>query len=262
MKKVNGVIKPYTDGGEEWRDGSFLTDIPERTLQRLFHVKFSIVSQANPHITCFFYNSRGSAGKPTKHRSGLGYRGGFILSSVVRWIRLDLQKWLSFIRDLRLLPKVAGIDPSNIFLQKFEGSVTILPTNPTLWDYLNAFEDPSKKRLAQYVRDAELRTWPTICMIKNRVIIEELFMNFREKYHSNSSQNKAITFIKSNHASDVTISETNPIILKPLKERQSADNVSDNIQTFKYYRKLFEKTYIRRILKYSTQLWQEKDTFV
>jgi hypothetical protein len=78
-------------------------DIPEKTLHQLFHVKFTIVSQANPHIQCFFYNSRGSAGNPTHNRSGLGYRffvrngrGGFMISSLIQFLRLDLLKWVNF----------------------------------------------------------------------------------------------------------------------------------------------------------------------
>jgi predicted acylesterase/phospholipase RssA len=94
LYKVNGTVKPYDAGGKFWRDGSYMTDIPEKTLHQLFHVRFTIVSQANPHIQCFFYNARGSAGNPTQHRSGLGYRGGFIVSSLVQFLRLDLQKWV------------------------------------------------------------------------------------------------------------------------------------------------------------------------
>lgn len=180
LHKVKGVVKNYDSVGKFWRDGSFQSDIPEKTLHQIFHVKFTIVSQTNPHIQPFFYNSRGSAGKPTLHRSGLGYRGGFIISSLVQFLRLDLQKWLSFIRDLRLLPRVGGVDSSHVFLQRFEGSLTILPNRPSVWDYMCVLSDPSYERLERYLREGQLRTWPTMCMIRNRWRIEECLMKNRD----------------------------------------------------------------------------------
>jgi predicted acylesterase/phospholipase RssA len=51
LQKVKGVVKPYDSKGRLWRDGSFLTDIPEKTLQQLFHVKFTIVSQGFDLLT-------------------------------------------------------------------------------------------------------------------------------------------------------------------------------------------------------------------
>ncbi|KAJ3291395.1 hypothetical protein HK104_006141 [Borealophlyctis nickersoniae] len=50
MKLPNGTLVPYRGAGRQWRDGSLMTDIPDRELHRLFGVNFTIVSQVNPHV--------------------------------------------------------------------------------------------------------------------------------------------------------------------------------------------------------------------
>ena len=38
MKDERGHLVPYRAAGRRWRDGSLITDIPERTLHQLFNV--------------------------------------------------------------------------------------------------------------------------------------------------------------------------------------------------------------------------------
>lgn len=188
QKSENGYISPYNGSGRVWRDGSFSSDIPKQELQQLFHVKSIIASQVNPHIQPFFFNSRGSAGAPTLHRRGFGWypyfnfrRGGFILASIVQFLRLDLLKWLGFIRDMRLLPRIGGVDFSQVFLQQFEGNITVLPEVGSIADLFLVIEDPSRERFARYVRAGERATWPKLCMIRNRWKIEKFLMERRTK---------------------------------------------------------------------------------
>lgn len=53
-------------------------------------------------------------------------RGGFLASAAEQFLKLDLSKWLKVVRDLDLLPKMLDQDWSSIWLQKFDGTVTIL----------------------------------------------------------------------------------------------------------------------------------------
>lgn len=89
-------------------------------------MNYTIVSQVNPHVHLFFYAARGSIGRPVSHLSGEGWRGGFLAASIEQFLKLDLSKWLKVLRDLELLPKFMNQDWSWIWLQKFDGHVTIL----------------------------------------------------------------------------------------------------------------------------------------
>jgi predicted acylesterase/phospholipase RssA len=73
MKDSKGNITPYLGAGLLWRDGSMISDIPEREIQQQFRVKHTIVSQVNPHISMFFYRPKGTAGAPSMNRSGKGW---------------------------------------------------------------------------------------------------------------------------------------------------------------------------------------------
>ena len=68
-------------------------------------------------------------------------RGGFLASAVEQFLKLDLTKWLKVLRDLDLLPKIMDQDWSYIWLQKFDGSVTILVS-------IKCIEPPRAKKKA------------------------------------------------------------------------------------------------------------------
>lgn len=65
-------------------------------------------------------------GRPVSHLCGEGWRGGFLAASIEQFLKLDLSKWLKVLRDLELLPRFMNQDWSWIWLQKFDGHVTIL----------------------------------------------------------------------------------------------------------------------------------------
>jgi len=170
QKLKDGSIVPY-NYGNKWKDGSLRTDIPVQPLHMHFGVKSTIVSQVNPHIHLFFYAPRGSVGRPVSHRRGRGWRGGFLVASIEQFLKLDLSKWLKLIRDLELLPKVADQDWSSIWLQKFEGNITIWP-HPSLLDFFYILEDPTYERLERMIKAGQRVTWPKLYMISNRLRIE------------------------------------------------------------------------------------------
>lgn len=78
-----------------------------------------------------------------------------------------------------MLPNIGGIDSSHVFLQRFEGNLTILPNRPSFCDYLNILNDPSKERLKRYINEGRLRTWQALSMIENRWQIEKRLMEFK-----------------------------------------------------------------------------------
>jgi hypothetical protein len=172
IKQEDGTLVPFYSSGLKWRDGSFKTDLPLEALNTCFDVKYTIVSQVNPHVSVFFYDHRGSVGRPASHRNGQGWRGGFVLASLEHFLKLDLKKWLRVLRDLELLPKFLKMDWSFIWLQKFEGSVTILP-KVSFWNYWYILTDPSYSRLGHQISSGRKSVWPKLHPISNRNQIEK-----------------------------------------------------------------------------------------
>ena len=131
----------------------------------------NIYFQVNPHINLFFFSSRGSVGRPVTHRKGRGWRGGFLGSAIEQYIKLDLNKWLRVLRHLELLPRPMGQDWSEIWLQKFNGTVTVWPKSiPT--DFIHILSDPNVERLARMLHVGKQSVFPKIQFIKNRLKIE------------------------------------------------------------------------------------------
>lgn len=173
MRKTReGTLAPYSFG-HKWKDGSLRTDIPLKALNLHFNVNFSIVSQVNPHINLFFFSPRGSPGRPVTHRRGRGWRGGFLGSSIETTIKLDLQKYLKILRHLELLPRPLGQDWSEIWLQRFSGTITIWP-KIVLADFWHILSDPTPVRLARMIQVGERSAWPKIKFIDNRMRVEKM----------------------------------------------------------------------------------------
>ncbi|GAB1192045.1 hypothetical protein APSETT444_001229 [Aspergillus pseudonomiae] len=179
-KKRDGTLAPYSFG-HKWKDGSLRTDIPIRALNLHFNVNFPIVSQVNPHINLFFFSSRGSVGRPVTHRRGRGWRGGFLGSAIEQYIKLDMNKWLRVLRHLELLPRPLGQDWSEIWLQKFSGTITIWPkTIPS--DFYYILSDPTPERLARMLNVGQQSAFPMIQFIKNRLKIENAILKGLHQY--------------------------------------------------------------------------------
>ena len=131
------------------------------------------MSQVNPHISLFFFSSRGAVGRPVSHRRGRGWRGGFIGSAVETYLKLDLKKWLKILHHLELLPRPLGQDWSRIWLQQFSGTITIWPKT-RLSDFWYILSDPTTERLARMLHVGQHSTFPKLLFIANRMKIERL----------------------------------------------------------------------------------------
>ncbi|KAJ3262658.1 hypothetical protein HK103_000187 [Boothiomyces macroporosus] len=182
-KTADGKIVPYRDDGKLWRDGSMKSDIPEKELQQQFRVRHIIVSQVNPHVFLFFFHAKGSAGAPPSHRDGKGWRGGYIASSIVKYHKLELLKWVTFIRDADLFPYFFDADFSNLWVQGFEGNTTITMDTPSFNNLFNLIYDPDVNTLRDYMKRGERQTWPKLVMIRNRLSIEETIIRLLKKYN-------------------------------------------------------------------------------
>ncbi|KAJ2552785.1 hypothetical protein EV175_003178 [Coemansia sp. RSA 1933] len=185
MKTRDGKIKPYTDSGVLWRDGSFRNDIPNSDLRASFNVKFTIVSQVNPHIALFFYDRDGSIGQPPPyHRHNSIWRGGFVLSAVEHALKLDVRKWLRLLSDLNLMPLLFNQDWTYVWLQKFDGNITIVPKR-RVTEYFQLLLDPTPQSLTRSMEAGKAATWPKVKMIKTRQMIEDaIAAGWVDAYHS------------------------------------------------------------------------------
>ncbi|KAJ2858244.1 hypothetical protein GGI22_003344 [Coemansia erecta] len=172
MKTRDGKVKPYTESGVLWRDGGFRSDIPDSDLRASFNVKFTIVSQVNPHIALFFYDRHGSVGQPPPCHYSSIWRGGFILSAVEHALKLDVRKWLRLLSDLNLVPLLFNQDWTYVWLQKFDGNITIVPAR-RLTEYFRLLLDPTPQSLTQSMEAGKAATWPKVKMIKTRQKIED-----------------------------------------------------------------------------------------
>ncbi|TFK43500.1 acyl transferase/acyl hydrolase/lysophospholipase [Crucibulum laeve] len=171
QKLKDGSIVPWS-WGSRFKDGSLRVDIPLQALNLYFNVTHPVVSQVNPHVHLFFFAPRGSAGKPVAHRKGKGWRGNFLLSAAEQWLKHELTKNFKVIRDLELLPQLLGQDWSSVFLQRFDGAVTIWPRTRFL-DWIHILTDPDRPELERMIRVGKMVTWPKLHMIENRARIEK-----------------------------------------------------------------------------------------
>jgi predicted acylesterase/phospholipase RssA len=173
MKTREGNLVPYSFG-HKWKDGSLRTDIPIKALHLHFNVNFTIVSQVNPHINLFFFSSRGTVGHPVTHRKGRGWRGGYVMSAIENYLKLDMTKWLRFIRHAELLPRPLGQDWSQLWLQDaFAGTITIWPKS-VISDFWKILSDPDVYRLARMLHEGQQSTFPKLKFVANRLKIERL----------------------------------------------------------------------------------------
>ncbi|TFK23281.1 patatin-like phospholipase domain-containing protein [Coprinopsis marcescibilis] len=180
MQKLrDGSIVPW-NWGSRFKDGSLRVDIPLQGLNLYFNVTHPVVSQVNPHVHLFFFAPRGSAGKPVAHRKGKGWRGNFLLSAAEQWLKHELTKNFKVIRDLELLPQILGQDWSSVFLQRFDGAVTIWPRT-RVGDWIRILSDPDRPELERLMLAGQIATWPKLHMIENRSRIEKQILLGRQE---------------------------------------------------------------------------------
>jgi hypothetical protein len=118
-----------------------------------------------------------------------GRRGGFFFASLIQYFMADLQKWLHIIKDLQLLPNIMGANFSSLWLQTFDGNITILPPSPSVDQLLRLLHDPDMPRYAKMLENGQRYTWPKIKMIENQSKIELCLSKWLDKLKNKSTTN-------------------------------------------------------------------------
>jgi hypothetical protein len=122
----------------------------------------------------------GSAGVPTAHRRGMGWRGGFLASALIQHAKLDMLKWLYLLRDLSLTPlTLTGTDISEVFSQSYTGTCTICPPARAI-DFFRLTHDPDREKMARIILGGEQATFPKMSMIIPRMAIEKTLKECRK----------------------------------------------------------------------------------
>merc|ERR1719387_1685018 len=103
LEKREGLIHPLKSWSL-YQDGSIDCDIPTQELAETFGVRFTIVSQTNPHVIPFFFSAQGDAGRPTS--PGQRWRGGFALSALELILREQMSVTLKLMAQLELIPSL------------------------------------------------------------------------------------------------------------------------------------------------------------
>ncbi|KAF8558748.1 patatin-domain-containing protein [Imleria badia] len=243
QKLKDGRLVPW-NWGSKFKDGSLRVDIPIQALNLYFNVTHPVVSQVNPHVHLFFFAPRGSAGKPVAHRKGKGWRGNFLLSAAEQWLKLELTKNFKVIRDLELLPQLLGQDWSSVFLQRFDGTVTIWPKTRLL-DWFRILSDPDPAELQRMIRVGEIVTWPKLHIIENRYRIEQQIMLGRQSVRRamqrvRSTQTPADTdgvINDSNIPKTLSVIQASTSIEPPLAMDTEAEKAFVNNGTAWYFRR-------------------------
>ncbi len=126
VKRADGTLVPrHDDHVEEFVDGCFTKDTPVKEMAELYNIQFSVVSQVNPHVAPFYFKSRGEAGDPSRWRRRTGgWRGGFILSALETGLKHEMVKNIMLMDCLGLINN-DGVTYSGLFLQNFEGDITV-----------------------------------------------------------------------------------------------------------------------------------------
>lgn len=86
---------------------------------------------------------------------------------------MELQKFIKISKHLELLPRPLGQDWSGIWLQQFNGTVTIWPRS-RVDDFWYILSDPTAERLARMLLAGQQSTFSKLLFIENRMKIERL----------------------------------------------------------------------------------------
>jgi len=182
---VPGLFPPVTIQSEccetKFVDGCISSDIPVDYVKELFAVNFAIVSQTNPHIIPFFYNTQGETGAPSGFRKATGgWRGGFFLAILESCLKEDLKKNCNILEKFHLFPSILGANWIHLFVQRSEGDITFVP-KASFSEYFSLLDNlNSKEELLKVVRNMEHRAWEKMPYIENRMRIENQLMNIEK----------------------------------------------------------------------------------
>jgi len=171
-----GVVQPQP-GGEAYRDGSIVHDVPVAALRDALDARFVVASQVNPHFQPLLYATHGAAGSPCRWAPDGGeeaWRGGFVLAALELFLRSDMRAKLAFLADVDAAPGWSG----KVFRQSGEGTVTITPALHVR-DYALLFSNPTTGNIGRYTREGRIATYQKLAMLRARACIERALAKAR-----------------------------------------------------------------------------------
>lgn len=86
--------------------------------------------------------------------------------------------------DLDLLPQMYGKDWRHTALQHSRGNITLNP-KPPFADYLFLIKDVSYERLKRMMKHGISITYPCMCMLSNRLKLQDAIRNAIQSIHTN-----------------------------------------------------------------------------
>jgi predicted acylesterase/phospholipase RssA len=160
-RDFGGESVPYLPS-QRWIDGTVSSDLPMLRLARLHNVNHYIVSQTNPHVVPFLRDDH------AQQRGLLPFTRELITSGgrgVVKLVRTHMQD--SSAR--RMADKL-----NEIIAQRYSGDVNIFPRHAPR-QLIRMFSNLSTAELADFIREGERATWPTIDRLRNQSMISRAF---------------------------------------------------------------------------------------
>lgn len=160
-----GRTRVWSQGFQQWVDGSLDSDIPQRKLSEMFNVNYFIVSQVNPHVRPFLAAEEIFTGcQPT-----LSTPPSPLYHSFLTFLKTDLIHRFTTLSSLPpLRPLLRGL---SILTQKYTGDINIHPAlHPA--DYTTMMSNPTPAYMLSALSAGQRATWPKLPRIRNDLAIE------------------------------------------------------------------------------------------
>jgi len=190
VKGPDGKITFQSDKDQTYWDGSIEQDIPTSGLAEMLNCQFFVAAQCNPHIVPFFYNHRGGVGRPSRWSSGKygnAWRGGFLMSALELYLKLDMKAKFQFLHDL----EAAVGFTSTMMTQEFVGSTTIVP-RVSFIDYFKLFSDPSVDDIIRYQSGGRIAAYEHCAMIQLHYCVADALEECLKKLEGNNYEGRKI----------------------------------------------------------------------
>ncbi|CAH0485681.1 unnamed protein product [Peronospora farinosa] len=161
-KDEKGNIVPYYREGLKWSDGSVECDLPMERLSELFNVNHFIVSQVNIHY---------------KIVSGHSAFGNEQTGSLMSFLKKQMKAYIKNIAVFGLktsVLKFLGIGLIPLITQKYEGDITICPTDkiPATTLLRTVLSNPSRETFPDILLAGERACWPAVARIRTMCRVE------------------------------------------------------------------------------------------
>lgn len=163
-KDENGQIVPWFSAGVSFVDGSVKSDLPMERLRELFNINHFVVSQVNPHVVPFLFQTPKLPVIAALQRFVVHF-GRYVLHSLVLFLSL-----LAPLRGNAGLGRMTQIFET-ITTQVYTADITLIPSLG-LSDYTQLLSNPTEARLQTCVDAARRYTWRQVSRLFSHCEVE------------------------------------------------------------------------------------------